>query len=322
MSRVDVIVPCYNYARFLPDCLMSILSQNVDLRILVLDDASTDETAEVAAEWAARDGRVEWRRHSANCGHIATYNEGLQWCSGEYNLLISADDLLTVGALDRAVRFLNAHPEVGFVYGCALTFQSGEPLPDCKTGGEHEEEVLGGHQWVEQVCRSGANPIRSPEIITRTALQRVVGGYRADLPHTADMEMWLRFAAHADVGVLNADQAYYRVHGGNMHLTQYGKAFNDLRHKHLAYLAAFDAYGARFPNVEHLRALAASTLAEKALWAARAEYDGPGSRVLLARLALKIDPSIGFRPAYWRLWKSRLASLIRRGGRAISRLLD
>ena len=76
---VSVIVPCYNYAEFLPRCLGSILDQpDVDVSVLVIDDCSSDDTPAVAAALAASDPRVEVRRHEVNKGHIATYNEGLE----------------------------------------------------------------------------------------------------------------------------------------------------------------------------------------------------------------------------------------------------
>src|SRR5262245_8631151 len=93
---VSVIIPCYNYAEFLPRCVESILDQpGVDVSVLVIDDCSSDDTPEVAARLAAQDPRVSVRRHEVNRGHIATYNEGLEWASGDYIVLISADDLLT-----------------------------------------------------------------------------------------------------------------------------------------------------------------------------------------------------------------------------------
>ena len=65
--------------------------------------------------------------------------------------------------------------------------------------------------------RQAENPITSPEVVMRTSLQKSVGGYDARLPHAADMEMWLRLAANADVGFIRGvDQAYYRLHRENM----------------------------------------------------------------------------------------------------------
>src|SRR5437763_11679365 len=135
MSRVDVVIPCYKYAHYLRGCGESVLTQEgVEVRVLILDDASPDNTPEVAGELARRDGRVEYRRHAVNRGHIDTYNEGLlEWASGDYALLISADDLLAPGALGRAARVMDEHPEVGFTHGRQAFFTTdpvaSEPAP-------------------------------------------------------------------------------------------------------------------------------------------------------------------------------------------------
>src|SRR5205823_5587035 len=78
MTSVDVVIPAYNYGHYLPACVRSVTSQRgVDVRVLIIDDASTDDTFAVAQRLAADDRRVEARRHVQNQGHIATYNEGL-----------------------------------------------------------------------------------------------------------------------------------------------------------------------------------------------------------------------------------------------------
>ena len=105
LARIDVVIPCYNYGRFLYQCVNSVLGQaGVDVRVLVIDDASPDNTAEVAAALARADSRVTVIRHSTNKGHINTYNEGIEWASADYMLLLSADDYLLPGALCRADR--------------------------------------------------------------------------------------------------------------------------------------------------------------------------------------------------------------------------
>src|SRR5208337_1578043 len=86
VSTVDVVIPCYNYARYLRRCVQSVLSQSgVDVRVLVIDDASSDDTPQVGNDLAGSDSRVEFRRHEVNRGHIATYNEGLiGWSTAKY----------------------------------------------------------------------------------------------------------------------------------------------------------------------------------------------------------------------------------------------
>jgi len=81
------------------------LSQpGVDVRVLIIDDASDDYTPQVGRELAREDWRVEFVRHTTNHPPHRDYNEGLEWATAEYTLLLSADDLLTPGALERAVR--------------------------------------------------------------------------------------------------------------------------------------------------------------------------------------------------------------------------
>src|SRR3954454_4190332 len=126
---VSVVIPCYKYGRFLPACVRSILDQEgVDVRVLIIDDASPDDSAQMALALAAADKRVEVRVHEVNKGHIATYNEGLlEWADGDYSILISADDLLTPGSIRRATDVMAAHPEIGFVYGHALKWVDADP---------------------------------------------------------------------------------------------------------------------------------------------------------------------------------------------------
>src|SRR5262249_29253788 len=94
MTSVDVVVPCYNYARYLEDCVNSVLSQrDVDLRVLIIDDASPDNTPTVAKRLAATDRRVTYMRNDVNLGLVGTSNRGvIDWACAEYTALISADD--------------------------------------------------------------------------------------------------------------------------------------------------------------------------------------------------------------------------------------
>src|SRR5262245_16993901 len=115
---VSVVIPCYNYGHYLPDAVGSALSQDgVEVEVVIVDDKSTDNSAEVAAALAAGDPRVRLIRHETNLRHIATYNDGLDAVTGDYVLLLSADDLLTPGALHRAAQLMEAEPTVGMVYG-------------------------------------------------------------------------------------------------------------------------------------------------------------------------------------------------------------
>jgi GT2 family glycosyltransferase len=271
---VSVVIPCYNYGHFLHDAVRSALDDQpgIDVRVLIIDDASTDGSAEVARGIAASDARVAVAEHAINAGHIATYNEGLlDWADGDYTVLLSADDRLTPGALRRAADLLDAHPEVGFAYGHPVRFQHGSPPPVARTTAAGWS-VWPGHRWLEQRFRSCVSCISSPEVMVRTALQKRVGGYDPHLPHTGDTEMWLRLAAHADVGYIRgADQAYYRIHGQNMSKTR--TLLVELSQRRLAYEAVLERCGDMLPEAARLSDIVHRKLCWQALWAAARAYD-------------------------------------------------
>src|SRR5579875_4019698 len=78
LPTVTVLVPCYNYGRYLEICVGSVLAQQgVAVDVLIIDDASSDNTAEIADRLAASDTRVRVIHHLENRGHIETYNEGI-----------------------------------------------------------------------------------------------------------------------------------------------------------------------------------------------------------------------------------------------------
>jgi glycosyltransferase involved in cell wall biosynthesis len=274
LSRVDVVIPCYNYGRFLSECVSSALDDQPgsDVRVLIIDDASPDGSAETARKLAAADDRIEVRAHPVNAGHIATYNEGLlDWADGDYCVLISADDRLAPGALRRAADLMDTHPEVGFVYGHAVEFRDGEEPPPAQTSCR-SQTIWPGHWWLERRFREAHTCIFSPEVVVRTSLQHQVGGYDPDLYHTGDAEMWMRLAAYADVGYVRADQAFYRRHGGSMS-GALGDDLLRLSQVRSAYEALLERCGAVLPNAAELSGIVHRKLAKDAMRIAARAYD-------------------------------------------------
>jgi glycosyltransferase involved in cell wall biosynthesis len=272
-SSVSVIIPCYNYGHYLPGCVDSVLSQaGVDVDVLVIDDCSTDDSARVG-RLLSSDPRVTFHGHDCNQGHLATYNEGLEWAAGDYTVLLSSDDLLVPGALQRACTVMDTHPEVGMTYGRSIYFESNDARPAPRVG-LPTPEIWDGSDWIAQRCKTATSCISSPEVVVRTSLQRRLGGYRSDLPHAGDLEMWLRFAAHGRVAYLRGvDQAYYRVHPGSMMRTSFNAALSDLQQRKAAFDGMFSVHGAFVRDGDRLHDRADRALAREALWAACRAYD-------------------------------------------------
>lgn len=277
VPRVAVIVPCYNYGRFLPDCVRSIVSQpDVTTSVHIIDDASTDGSFAIAEWLASQHLQVKATRHRVNQGHIATYNEGLRAVDSDYVVLLSADDQLAPGSLSRAMALMEAHPRVGLVYGNPQTFTE-NPTP--RSNRVRSWSVWTGQRWISAQFKRGLSIIYSPEAVVRTSVHREAGYYRSSLPHSGDLELWLRIAEIAAVGRVNGpDQAYRRVHASSMMQSSYGSVPKDLRERFRAYYSFLE--NTKLPEQRrlNLELMARRRASEEAFgWAAAERETNPES---------------------------------------------
>jgi glycosyltransferase involved in cell wall biosynthesis len=307
MKIVDVIVPCYKYGHYLENCVQSVLTQEgVELRVFVVDDCSPDATEQVGRQLAARDSRVRFRRHAVNIGHIASYNELLAEIDGDYCIILSADDMLTPGALKRAVDAMERLPEVVFTYGPDLTFTDTPPREAVKASGRVElHDYLA---FLEDACRRGHTVLQSPCVLVRTRVHKAVGFYRPDMPHAGDTEVWLRLAAHGKVCALDAHQAFRRVHPTNMSLTF--STLSRIKEQHRAFAAHFEQFAPLHPGIASLEAVMHRRIAENAFWDGVRAYQAGRQDECHASLefAAATWPELT-RSASWQRfkWKRRLA---------------
>jgi GT2 family glycosyltransferase len=302
MTAIDIVVPCYNYARYLETCVASILSQDgVAVRVLIIDDCSGDETPAVAARLAAQDRRVLVRRNEVNLGLIGTANRGLlDWAEAPYSLLLSADDALTPGALARATALLESHPEAGFVFGAVVVFDVDPPPPVAAASDSLNYRIVEGPALIAHICHH-TNDVPTPTAVVRTELQKRVGGYNPATPHTSDMEMWLRLAAHAKVGVIKTAQGYYRVHGSNMSGEFFAQPTRDVRERLAAAEQAMAAVGARMTDFPRVLRTMRRIEAQRAYWRAGLAFEA-GERSLgetYLRFAAATDPSPLSATGFW-----------------------
>jgi glycosyltransferase involved in cell wall biosynthesis len=229
---VTVVIPCYNYGHYLEDAVRSALEQEgVEARVIIVDDASPDQTSVIAERLAESDARVSVVTHATNRGHIAAYNSGFSQVTTDYVTLVSADDRIAPGALRRALSLMERCPNVGMVYGPVEIFKATPPAGRVST--RYRWRVYPGTRWARRMLSHGVNPIRSPEAVVRVSVLKAVGDYNPRLPASADMEYWIRVALISDIGyVAGVPQAYYRVHGGNMHLTTFKGGAIEIRQRY------------------------------------------------------------------------------------------
>ena len=160
---MSVVVPCYKYGRFLPQCVGSVLDQpGVDLEVIIVDDC-VDRTGPRAGGHAgsrpstpAVRARPERRQPS---GTSATYNTGLAEVTGDYVVLLSADDMLAPDSLARATSLLEQCPDLAFVYGYPVDFHD-EPPQRCtaRTGWT----TWTGPEWLSPAVPAWQQPALEP----------------------------------------------------------------------------------------------------------------------------------------------------------------
>lgn len=106
---ISVIVPVYNVAAYLPECMESILSQDhTNLEVILIDDGSTDASGAICDEYAKKDSRIRVI-HQKNAGAAAAKNAGLRAVSGEYLSFVDSDDFLEPGAYSHMLQLLQEH---------------------------------------------------------------------------------------------------------------------------------------------------------------------------------------------------------------------
>jgi hypothetical protein len=188
---------------------------------------------------------------------------------------------------------MDAHPQIGFVYGKNIRLKEGQPAERTFTAyPEFNARVWPGLAWLEFVFRDRKRFIDSPEVVVRTRMYKEFGGYCPELPHTADVELWLRLAAHGDVGEIDADQAYYRIHTNNMHYALAPSMLRSLEHWYAAFETFFRHHGRHLPDGAQLHQTATASLASIALNTAysSAERSDQKTRADLIDFATRICP--------------------------------
>ena len=209
MPRVSIIIPAYNQARFLAKAIESALGQtHSDLEVIVVDDGSPDNTAEVAARF---DGSQNFKYvRQANTGAAGARNRGIRESTGDYLCFLDADDYYVPEKVARQAAQLDADPSLGWVY-CDFTTvdQAGRPIDEQAPIAKHERQLDG--DLFGSLMLSGYFP---PHVvmIRRAVLDRV-GLWEQEFGGHMDYELWLRVAgAGFNAGFIPEPLAVYRTH--------------------------------------------------------------------------------------------------------------
>ena len=213
---VSIVVPTFNGAPWLREALDSMLAQTWrKLEVIVVDDASTDETASLLQEYV---GRIQVVRHPVNRGIYDAVNTGIACARGQLIATYHADDVYLPEMVEAQVAYLREHPEVGAVFASDIFVDAdgGEygriELPPEVRG----ERPLGYALVLNTLMRYKNRFLVCPTAMVRASVYASVGLYRQDrYLNTSDLEMWLRIARSYPLAVLETHLMKYRHFHGN-----------------------------------------------------------------------------------------------------------
>ena len=212
MPKVDVIIPAYNAAIYLPVAIASVVAQTYeDWRILLIDDGSTDNTAEVVAPFAESLGSKLKYIKQENRGLPAARNAAIYNSSAEFLALLDADDVWLPCRLFESLKRFEDRPQVGLSYGFVERIDSkGTLLETLAPKQKHAEGRISSYIYmrkVDMVC---------PTITFRRKCIDEVGAFDETLRATEDRDLWLRIALKYEVALVPRVIAQYRTSAGSM----------------------------------------------------------------------------------------------------------
>lgn len=178
--KVSVIIPCYNYSKYVCDTIYSCYQQNYkgEMEVIVVDDCSTDNSvAYIKIKFGIDTPKII--RHTVNKGYSVAKNTGIRASTGEYIVLIDADDMLTPGSIKLRAEYLMMHPEVDMVRGSVYVI---------KDEGGYDYYV----KRIYKLGHYGKRKIQAQSTMLRRSVHLDYGLYDESLKSRSDNEFWNR----------------------------------------------------------------------------------------------------------------------------------
>ena len=214
---VSVVIPLYNYARYVSDCLKSVLSQtHQNIEVIVIDDCSSDNPKKVIKPFLETDSRLQFHKNDSNRGVSFTRNRGIRMCEGSYICYIDADDMMTLKSIELRLAKLQASERI-WVHGRVYDLINGKRVPDKSFHGIQKQYRSAMPKPVTRYAKS----VHSQSVLVEREFFKILGMFEEDIHYGEEQDLWRRALAFGYHPEYVSD--FVAVHRNHKQQTRFGK---------------------------------------------------------------------------------------------------
>lgn len=202
---ISVVLPVYNGEKYLKESIESIIAQTYEnWELIIVDDCSTDSSADISKLYASKDSRIHYYRNDTNLKLPRNLNKGFTLTKGQYLTWTSDDNRFRVNALQKMADTLEQNPDIQFVFAsCRIIDDNGNPI----------EHISVSRRSLKRLV--GMNSVGACFMYTRQVYEKI-GNYDSSLIYVEDFDYWQRICAHFKAKTIGEILYEYRWHEGTL----------------------------------------------------------------------------------------------------------
>jgi glycosyltransferase involved in cell wall biosynthesis len=235
--KVSICIPTYNYGNYIAETIESVLAQNYcDFELLIIDDCSKDNTADIVASYARQDPRIRLIVNKVNLGMVENWNFCLAQATGEYIKFVFGDDLLaSPNAIGRMVALMDSNGTVSLA--CSARNLIDESSLIIKIESYFNTGIKAGTDVINHCLANQGNLIGEPSVVMFRKCQSA-RGFNTKYKQIVDLEMWFHLLEQGSFAYINEPLCSFRIHS-QQQTSVNAKSLvllNDVYHLHSDYL--------------------------------------------------------------------------------------
>jgi len=208
IPKISIVIPAYNREQYIGEAIESAIAQTTpSMEIVIIDDGSTDNTAEIVSRYVSNNVRYVWKEHE---GQPHSRNRGIQESRGDFILWLDSDDTLMPHTVSTYIDQLSRYPEVDVLYGKIVKTNAQDKI---LSENFHQDYYHNNDELISLLF--SANRVPQPGTMVRKSIYERYGGYNLDFKRAPDYEFIVRIAPHAIFKHVGIAVSTWRWHENN-----------------------------------------------------------------------------------------------------------